>query len=157
MLIERLAIIGVGLIGGSLARALRAGGHVGEVVGFGRSLGNLQKAVELKVIDRAAVSAADAAYGADMIVVAVPVGSMKDIFAQLASGLADVAVVTDVGSVKGTVVDAAREAFGSHFCAFVPGHPIAGTEHSGVAASTVRPMHRRWRVCGRCGKRRAPK
>lgn len=137
MLIDRLAIIGVGLIGGSLARALRRGGHVREVVGFGRSLGNLQKAVDLKVIDRAAVSAADAAQGADMIVVAVPVGSMKDVFAQIAPGLVDGAVVTDVGSVKGTVVDAAREAFGSRFGAFVPGHPIAGTEHSGVAASTA--------------------
>ena len=134
-MIERLAIIGVGLIGGSLARALRRGKHVGEVVGFGRSLGNLQKAVDLKVIDRAAVSATDAARGADMIVVAVPVGSMKDSFAQVAAALADGAVVTDVGSVKGAVVDAAREALGSRFAAFVPGHPIAGTEHSGVAAS----------------------
>ncbi len=118
-----------------MARALRRGKHVGEVVGFGRSLGNLQKAVDLKVIDRAAVSAADAAQGADMIVVAVPVGSMKDSFAQVAAGLADGAVVTDVGSVKGAVVDAAREVLGSRFAAFVPGHPIAGTEHSGVAAS----------------------
>ena len=134
-MIEKLAVIGVGLIGGSLARALRRGKHVGEVVGFGRSLGNLQKAVDLKVIDRAAVSATDAARGADMIVVAVPVGSMKDSFAQVAAALADGAVVTDVGSVKGAVVDAAREALGSRFAAFVPGHPIAGTEHSGVAAS----------------------
>ncbi len=137
MLIQRLAIIGVGLIGGSLARDLRRAGHVGEIVGFGRSLGNLQKAVDLKVIDRAAVSAADAAHGADMIVVAVPVGSMHDIFTQLASALVDGAVVTDVGSVKGAVVEAAREAFGARFAAFVPGHPIAGTEHSGVAASVA--------------------
>ncbi|MDX1489130.1 MAG: prephenate dehydrogenase/arogenate dehydrogenase family protein, partial [Acidiferrobacterales bacterium] len=116
---------------------LRRGGHVGEVVGFGRSLGTLQKAVDLKVIDRAAVSVADAAQGADMIVVAIPVGSMKAIFAQLAPALVGGAVLTDVGSVKGTVVDVAREAFGSRFGAFVPGHPIAGTEHSGVAASNA--------------------
>jgi prephenate dehydrogenase len=110
MLIERLAIIGVGLIGGSLARALRERGQVQEVVGFGRSLGNLQKAVELGVIDSAAVSVADAAHNADMIVVAVPVGSMEDIFSQLAPVLSEDAVVTDVGSVKRAVIDAAFRA-----------------------------------------------
>jgi prephenate dehydrogenase len=135
MLIERLAIIGVGLIGGSLARALRERGQVREVVGFGRSLGNLQKAVELGVIDSAAVSVADAAHNADMIVVAVPVGSMEDIFSQLAPVLSEDAVVTDVGSVKRAVIDAARKSFAARFSAFVPGHPIAGAEHSGVTAS----------------------
>ena len=136
-MIDRLAIIGVGLIGGSLARALRHGGRVREVVGFGRNLGNLQKAVELDVIDRAAVSAVDAARGADLIVVAVPVGNMEDIFEQIAPGLTDGTVVTDVGSVKGSIVEAARKTLGRRFTGFVPGHPIAGTEHSGIAASTA--------------------
>lgn len=136
-MIEKLAIIGVGLIGGSLARALRERGQVQEVVGFGRSLGNLQKAVELGVIDRAAVSVSDAAYNADMIVVAVPVGSMEEIFSQLAPVLAEDVVVTDVGSVKRAVVDAAKRSFGPRFNTFVPGHPIAGAEHSGVTASSA--------------------
>jgi prephenate dehydrogenase len=134
-MIEKLAIIGVGLIGGSLARALRERGQVREVVGFGRSLGNLQKAVELGVIDSAAVSVADAAHNADMIVVAVPVGSMEDIFSQLAPVLSEDAVVTDVGSVKRAVIDAARKSLAARFSAFVPAHPIAGAEHSGVTAS----------------------
>ena len=122
-------------IGGSLARALRERGQVREVVGFGRSLGNLQKAVELGVIDSAAVSVADAAHSADMIVVSVPVGSMEDIFSQLAPVLSEDAVVTDVGSVKRAVIDAARKSLAARFSAFVPGHPIAGAEHSGVTAS----------------------
>lgn len=134
-MINKLAIIGVGLIGGSLARALRQGQRVRDVVGFGRSLGNLQKAVDLQVIDHAEVSVAETVRDADMIVVAVPVGSMGQIFAELAPAMSDDAVVTDVGSVKRAVVEAARKALGPRFPAFVPGHPIAGTEHSGVAAS----------------------
>ncbi|GMQ90103.1 MAG: hypothetical protein BMS9Abin10_0451 [Gammaproteobacteria bacterium] len=135
MMIQRLAVIGVGLIGGSLARALREGGHVADVVGFGRSLGNLQTAVDLGVVDRAEVSVAATVRGADMIVVAVPVSSIKLILSELAPLLEDGAVVTDVGSVKGVVVQAAREALGTRFASFVPGHPIAGAEHSGVGAS----------------------
>lgn len=134
-MINKLAIIGVGLIGGSLARALRQSGHVGDVVGFGRSLGNLQTAVDLGVIDRAEVSLAATVRGADMVVVAVPVATIRPILSELAPLMADGAVVTDVGSVKGVVVQAAREALGARYAVFVPGHPIAGTEHSGVAAS----------------------
>ncbi len=137
MLIERLAVIGVGLIGGSLARALRAGGHVKEIIGFGRSLANLQTAVEMKVIDRAAVSAGEAARDADMIVVAVPVGAMEAIFAEVGLLMTGDAALTDVGSVKGSVIEAARRALGTRFPDFVPAHPIAGAEHSGVAASTA--------------------
>ena len=144
-MIQKLAIIGVGLIGGSLARALREAGHVGEVVGFGRSLGNLQTATDLGVIDRAEVSVAKTVQGADMIVVAVPVGSMADIFSQLATSITDSAVVTDVGSVKGSVVAMARSALGARCSVFVPGHPIAGTEHSGVSASQA-DLFRRHRI-----------
>ena len=135
-MINRLAIIGVGLIGGSLARALRAGGHVREIVGHGRGLGNLQAAVELGVIDRAATSPADAARGAEMVVLAVPLGGAAEILAALAPVLEAGMVVTDVGSVKGAVVAAARAALGARFPSFVPGHPIAGSEQSGVGAST---------------------
>ena len=134
-MINRLCIIGVGLIGGSLARALREARAVREIVGYGRSLGNLQQAVDLGVVDRAAVSAPDAVRGADMIVLAVPVGSMPEILGEIAAAIDDGAVITDVGSVKGGVIEVARRALGARFARFVPGHPIAGTEQSGVAAS----------------------
>lgn len=135
-MIHRLTIIGIGLIGGSLARALRRAGYVKEVIGFGRNLANLKLAVDLGVIDRAEVSVAAAAKDADMIVVAVPVGAMTEVFSQLAGGITHETVITDVGSVKQSVVTVAREALGNdEFARFVPGHPIAGTEQSGVGAS----------------------
>lgn len=134
-MIERLAIIGVGLIGGSLARALRERDQVGEIVGYGRGIANLDDAIELGVIDRAATSAASAVEGADLVVIAVPVGSTPEVLATLAPALGPDAIVTDVGSVKRTVVDAARAALGPRFPFFVPGHPIAGTEQSGARAA----------------------
>lgn len=133
-MINKLCIVGVGLIGGSLARALRAGGHVREIVGFSRRLANLQQAADLGVIDYAEVSLAAAARGADLVVLALPVGSMKDVFAELAQLSFD-GVITDAGSTKGNVIAAARAALGTRFPQFVPGHPLAGTEQSGVQAS----------------------
>jgi len=141
--INKLCIIGIGLIGGSLARALRDARYVREVTGYGRSVGNLQQAVELGVIDRVEVSLADAVRNADMIVLALPVGCMGEILEQLAPVLADHAVVTDVGSVKGSVVAEARAALNARFAHFVPGHPLAGTEQSGVAASQADLFHQR--------------
>jgi prephenate dehydrogenase len=134
-MINRLALIGVGLIGGSLARALRDAGHVREVIGYGRGLANLQRAVELGVADRIETSLSAAVRDADMVVLATPVGSMADILAAIAPYLAKDAVVTDVGSVKGTIATAARAALGEKLADFVPGHPIAGTERTGVEAS----------------------
>lgn len=134
-MINKLAIIGVGLIGGSLALALKRAGYVREVVGAGRGAANLQEAKKRGVIDRIAASAAEAARRADMVVVAAPIGAMRGVFSQIAPALADQAVVTDVGSVKGTVVADARAVLGARFPAFVPGHPIAGTEKSGAAAA----------------------
>ncbi len=142
-MIDKLCIIGIGLIGGSLARALRDASYVREIVGYGRSVGNLQQAMELGVIDRAEVSLPDAVYDADMIVLAVPVGNMAEILNALGSVLPEQAVVTDVGSVKGSVIAAARTALGTRFAHFVPGHPIAGTEQSGVAASLPDLFQRR--------------
>jgi prephenate dehydrogenase len=135
-MIQKLAIIGVGLIGGSLARALREAGLVGEIVGAGRSPERLQQALDLGVIDQAAVNAGDAVRGADMIVLAVPMGSMEGALRQIAPWLEEGAVITDVGSVKGATITAARAALGVRFVHFVPGHPIAGLEKSGVAAAT---------------------
>jgi prephenate dehydrogenase len=134
-MIERLCIIGVGLIGGSLARALRAAGACREVVGAGRNTGNLQTAVDLGVIDRYDTDLAQAVSGADMVVVCVPLGAMEGVFNAIKGRLAGQAVLTDAGSAKGSVIAAAQRAFGSVPDFFVPGHPIAGTEQSGVEAS----------------------
>jgi len=133
--IRRLCIIGVGLIGGSLARALRKAGVVGEIVGSGRRSEHLQEAVDLGVIDRFDTDAAKAVQGADMVVVCVPLGAMEQVFRTILPALAADAVVTDAGSAKASVVNAARAGFGKLPTWFVPGHPIAGTEKSGVAAS----------------------
>lgn len=134
-MIQRLALIGVGLIGGSLARALRDAGHVREVIGYGRGLANLQRASELGVVDRIEASLSAAVRDADMVVLATPVGGMAEILRTIAPYLAKNAVVTDVGSVKGTIATAARATLGEHLPGFVPGHPIAGTERTGVEAS----------------------
>ncbi|MBK1717970.1 prephenate dehydrogenase [Thiocystis violacea] len=134
-MIQRLAIIGVGLIGGSLARALRAAGGVEEVVGCGRSLPNLELARELGVVDRFTQDPGEAVSGADMVFVAVPLGAMRGVFASIRDALAPEAVVTDGGSVKGSVVAEAMGVWGAMPPRLVPGHPIAGTEHNGVEAS----------------------
>ncbi len=145
MMIKRLAVIGVGLIGGSLARALRSVGEVGEVVGCGRGGPNLEKAVELGVIDRYSHDIAEAARGADMIFLAVPLGAMQATFAALRGNIAENAIITDGGSAKGSVVRDCEAALGEVLPNFVPGHPIAGTENSGVEAS-VADLYRNRRV-----------
>ena len=136
-MIERLTIIGVGLIGGSLARALKSKGAVKEVIGTSRSIQHLQRARELGVIDRIEIDMGAAVSGADVVVVAVPVGAMESVFADIAPRLSDKTVLTDVGSSKASVVDAALKVFGKLPENFVPAHPIAGTEKSGVEASFV--------------------
>ncbi len=134
-MIRQLAVIGVGLIGGSLARALREAGEVGEVVGCGRGKANLERALELDVIDRYTHDIGEAVEGADMVFVAVPLGAMRSTFEAMKGRLADDAVSTDAGSAKGSVVEDGRAVFGELPSGFVPGHPIAGTENSGVEAS----------------------
>ncbi|OGT91399.1 MAG: prephenate dehydrogenase [Gammaproteobacteria bacterium RIFOXYA12_FULL_61_12] len=143
MKLRRLAIIGVGLIGGSLARALRQAGMVDEVVGCGRGRANLEKAVELGVIDRFSHEVGEAVAGADMIFVAVPLGAMRETFAAMRGHLAEDAIITDGGSAKASVVADARAAFGELPANFVPGHPIAGTEQNGVEASFPELYHNR--------------
>ena len=154
-MIDRLCIIGVGLIGGSLARALRAAGFCREVVGGGRDAAHLQQAVELGVIDRFDTDLAAAVAGADMVVVAVPLGAMQTVFSRIRDHLDDNAVLTDAGSAKGSVIEAAQQAFGSVPEWFVPGHPIAGTENSGVAAS-LPDLYRDRRVILTPGEHTAP-
>lgn len=134
-MIKRLTIIGVGLIGGSLARALKAADACEEIVGWGRSAAPLQRALELGVIDRAESDIAKAVKGADVVLIGVPVGAMEGVLAQLRPHLEPQTVLTDVGSTKGSVVAAAQRVFGILPPRFIPGHPIAGTEKSGVEAS----------------------
>ena len=133
--INKLCIIGVGLIGGSLARALKKANAVGEVIGTGRDAAHLEKAKELGVIDHFETDISAAVKGCDMVVVAVPLGAMQSVFEKLASAITDDMVITDVGSAKESVVKAAQAAFNVIPENFVPGHPIAGTEKSGVEAS----------------------
>jgi prephenate dehydrogenase len=141
--IERLAIIGVGLIGGSLARALRGAGAVGEIIGCGRSTANLELAFDLGVIDGCTRDPAEAVEDADMVFVAVPLGAVRGVFEHINGRLREDAVITDGGSVKGSIVADAAAAFGEVPARLVPGHPIAGTEHSGVAASFPELYHNR--------------
>lgn len=134
-MIRRLCVIGVGLIGGSLAMALRRAGATEEIVGAGRDQAHLRKAVELGVVDRYELEPKRAVTGADLVVLAIPLGAMQTVFAAIKDYLEDGAVLTDVGGAKQSVVDAVRTAFGHTPSHFVPGHPIAGTEHSGVEAA----------------------
>jgi len=134
-MIEKLAVIGVGLIGGSMARALRQEGLVREVVGCGRGRENLERALALGVIDHYTHEVGAAVEGADFVLVAVPLGAMRRTFADMRGHLSAGVVVTDVGSAKASVVRDAREGFGALPPFFVPGHPIAGTERAGVEAS----------------------
>ena len=133
--IRKLCIIGVGLIGGSVARALRECQCVDSIVGAGRNAANLQQAEQLGVIDAYSTDLASAVEGADVVLVAVPLGAMREVFVQIKSHLPPAALLTDVGSAKQSVIDTVTEVFGKLPTNFVPGHPIAGTEKSGVEAS----------------------
>lgn len=133
--INKLVVIGVGLIGGSFALALKKARIVKQVVGVGRSRKNLQVALRRGVIDQIETDAARAVADADLVLVGAPVGQMSDIFARIAPALPKHAVVTDAGSTKQDVIAAARRHLGAHFAQFVPAHPIAGTEHSGAGAA----------------------
>jgi len=137
-MIRRLCVIGVGLIGGSLARALREAKFVDEIVGASRDPEHLQKGVDLGVIDRYDTDLAAAVKDADMVFVSVPLGAMGAVFTAIKDSLATDAVVTDAGSAKASVVEAVDAATGGKPAWFVPGHPIAGTEQSGVEAGSRR-------------------
>lgn len=134
-MIKHLSIIGVGLIGGSLALALKKAGLVEKVTGYSRSQAARDEALALGIIDNAAESLAEAVTDADMVFVAVPMGAMQAVFEQIAAHLKPQTIVTDGGSAKQQIVDAARQALGNKFDRFVPGHPIAGTEKSGPSAA----------------------
>ncbi|HUJ01700.1 MAG TPA: prephenate dehydrogenase/arogenate dehydrogenase family protein [Usitatibacter sp.] len=135
--LRTLAVIGVGLVGGSLAMALRRAAAVASIVGYDRDGQSLERAAALGVIDRAADSVSEAARGADLVVVAVPVRAVGPVLHDVALTLEADAVVTDVGSTKGEVVRVAAHELRERAARFVPGHPIAGRETSGVDAAVV--------------------
>jgi prephenate dehydrogenase len=135
--IDKLVVVGVGLIGGSFALALKEAGAVGRVLGVGRGAGNIRRALELGIID-AAGALDPATFGdADLVLLAVPVGQMRPLMRSIAPLLSGSAVATDAGSTKKDVVDIARREFKASLRRFVPGHPIAGTEKSGAGAASA--------------------
>jgi len=133
--LKKLVIFGVGLIGGSIALALKNAKHTAEIVGVGRSDESLQTALELGVIDVATSDIKAAVSNADMILIAAPVAQTASILNAIKPHLAASTVITDAGSTKGDVMQCAQEVLGSQFSQFVGGHPIAGAEKSGVTAA----------------------
>jgi len=132
--IKHLVVIGTGLIGGSLALALKKAGAVARVTGVGRGRDNLQLAAELGVVDDWTQDIAAAVADADMVVVAVPMAAYGAVFAAMRDALPVDAIVTDTGSTKQSALAAARECLPAG-CHFIAGHPIAGTEQSGAGAA----------------------
>jgi prephenate dehydrogenase len=175
--IERLTLFGVGLIGGSFAAALKAAHAVGRVTGVGRGRANMERALALGVVDEIAIDAGSAVAGADLVLVAVPVRQTAAVLASIAPHLRPGSVLTDAGSTKQDVIAAAREAMGARMPQFVPAHPIAGAELTGVEAAkaglyqgrnvviTALPetdpgaialVESAWRVCGARTVRMSP-
>jgi prephenate dehydrogenase len=162
---ERVAVVGVGLIGGSFALALKAAKLCGRVTGIGRGAANLQLALERGIVDAIAQDVADA----DLVLIATQVAQFPAVLDAIAPRLKPAAIVTDAGSTKRDVVAAARAALGAKIAQFVPAHPIAGAEKSGAAAasaelfrgrrvvltplpenpaSNVQAVEEAWRACG---------
>ena len=133
--INKLAIFGVGLIGGSVALALKQAAAVGEVVGVGRSRANLEAALELGIIDHIAATPAEAVQGADVVLLAVPVGQMAVLMQAIAPHLGADTLITDVGSTKQDVAALMQQHLAAHLPNCVPGHPIAGAETCGAGAA----------------------
>jgi len=146
-LVQRIAILGVGLIGGSLAAALKRAGAVAQVAGYSPN-DDARVARALGHVDVACDSVAEAVGGASFVVLAAPVTAMPELFVQLRDALEPLAIVTDCGSTKRSVIDAARRGLGDAFLRYVPGHPIAGSEHSGPQAADPDLFRdRRWLLC----------
>lgn len=139
----KLALIGVGLIGGSFAAALRASGEVDHVVGFDLDPEALSKGLAAGILDHAAGNLAGAVAAADLVVLAVPVGAMRAALTTIAPHLSPGALVTDVGSTKVSVIADAQATLGDAIRRFVPAHPIAGGERPGVEHADPRLFRER--------------
>ena len=140
---ERLALIGIGLIGSSLARVTRQKGLAKEIAIATRRRETLERAQELNLGDHYTTDPAEAVAGADLVIVCVPVGACGPVAQQIGPHLAQGAIVSDVGSVKRAVIDAMQPHLPAH-CHFVPGHPIAGTEYSGPDSGFATLFQDRW-------------
>tara|TARA_B100000029_G_scaffold515227_1_gene621236 strand:- start:2031 stop:2915 length:885 start_codon:yes stop_codon:yes gene_type:complete len=134
--INKLVIIGVGLIGGSLGLALSGAAKVSQIMGYGRNANHLARARELGAIDNWSTDLRIALTDADMIMIATPLSATPNLFSDIKRNIDSDCVITDAGSAKGNIVEAGRNLLGDLFCNFVPGHPIAGLEKSGVEAAT---------------------
>ncbi|WP_420011019.1 prephenate/arogenate dehydrogenase family protein [Tateyamaria sp.] len=143
MIYERVALIGLGLIASSMFWAMRRDGLAGEVTGYARTQATRDTARRIGLCDRVCDSVAEAVEGADLVVLCVPVGAMGAVAAEMAPHLAPGATVTDVGSVKREVIDVVGPHLPSHVH-FVPGHPMAGTEHSGPESGFAELFEKRW-------------
>jgi prephenate dehydrogenase len=141
--IDKLVIIGVGLIGGSFALALREASLVRHIVGIGRSRGNMQRALAMGAIDEIGVSLPAALRDAKLVFLAMPVGQTEAVLAQISPYLGPDTIVTDAGSTKQNIVAAARRQLPPHLQNFVPGHPIAGAELSGAGSADAGLFHGR--------------
>ena len=134
---NKIAIFGIGLIGGSFALSLKAADAVGEVAGVDRDPANLKRALQLGVITCPESDPARAIAGADIVLLAMPVGQMQPVMQAIAPHLAATTIVTDAGSTKQDVVRLALQHLPTHVSRFVPAHPIAGAEKSGVEAAAA--------------------
>jgi prephenate dehydrogenase len=134
-MIDKICIIGVGLIGGSFAAGLKQSNQVQTIVGFGRHEDSLIKAKSLGVIDEYSLDIAIALQNVDMVLIATPVDSFGAILELIKPHVTDAVIISDVGSTKGSVIDIAKQVFGKVPTRFIPAHPIAGKEKSGVEAS----------------------
>ncbi len=143
MKLGKVVVCGVGLIGGSFALALRAAGVATEIVGMGRTQAALIDAQQRGAIDTIGHDWADALAGADLVFLAMPVGQVASVLAAMAPYLSSTTVITDGGSTKADVVTAARQTLGARCAQFVPGHPVAGAEKSGVAAARADLFHQK--------------
>jgi len=135
--INKLVIFGVGLIGGSLGLALRQANYCQQIVGCGRNAEQLQKAVDLGAIDSFSLDAQAIVRDADIVLLAVPMGAMSAILEQIKDLLPPTCILTDAGSTKGSIVDQVTAIMGAEYQQFVPGHPVAGREKSGVEAAVA--------------------
>ena len=142
-LFDRVALIGLGLIGSSLAHAIRRQGLAGEITGYARSEATRSKAVELHLADKICPTAAEAVMDADLVILCSPVGTYGELAREISPVLKPGAILTDVGSVKGAVVRDVQPHVpqGVHF---IPGHPIAGTEQSGPQSGFAELFINRW-------------
>jgi len=140
---DRVALIGLGLIGSSLGHAMKRAGLAGEIVGSARSAETRDRALEIGFVDRVEAHAAEAVKGADLVVLCTPVGAVGTVAAGIASHLAPGAILTDVGSVKASLVEDVSP-FVPDGVHFIPGHPIAGTEQSGPDAGFPELFDGRW-------------